>query len=141
MVFIGRYFFEDINTLPPKEPLDLVHGTIDADLVMLASDLNSGYEAYITGPYEIPDIASKYLPARYGTFADFVLLTLEIYSSEDLKHLSIHQRKCRFLDESDLSISKVYSYNLCRMECRMKLAEELCGCTPHFYRKLGKKKC
>ncbi|XP_044264094.1 acid-sensing ion channel 5-like [Tribolium madens] len=60
----------------------------------------------------------------------------------DVLYLTIKQRKCRFYDESNLKHSPAYSYVLCRMECRAALAKRLCGCVPHFYRKLeGQKIC
>jgi hypothetical protein len=62
------------------------------------------------------------------------IVSLAIYSTGDVTSLSFSQRKCRFLEESDLHISPVYSYNLCRMQCRMEQAMRLCGCIPHFYR-------
>lgn len=63
---------------------------------------------------------------------------LTIFSSNNIKFLNIKQRKCRFHYESNLKHSPAYSYVLCRMECRAALAKRLCGCVPHFYRKLGK---
>ena len=66
------------------------------------------------------------------------VVSLTIYSTEDVRSLSVSQRKCRFLEESDLDISPVYSYNLCRMQCRVTQALQLCGCVPHFYRSKGK---
>lgn len=43
------------------------------------------------------------------------------------------------MNEDDVMIANpVYSFNLCRMECRMKMAMKYCGCIPHFYRNRGK---
>lgn len=67
-----------------------------------------------------------------------VVVSLAIHSTEGVRSLSESQRKCRFLEESDLHISPVYSYNLCRMQCRVDQAMRLCGCVPHFYRNKGK---
>jgi hypothetical protein len=66
------------------------------------------------------------------------IVSLAIYSSGDVRSLRLSQRKCRFLEESELRISPVYSYNLCRMQCRVDQAMRLCGCIPHFYRTKSK---
>ncbi|KAF2894804.1 hypothetical protein ILUMI_11367 [Ignelater luminosus] len=67
---------------------------------------------------------------------------LTIFTTDRAHVLAPSQRKCRFYDESDLRHSPVYSYVLCRMECRASLAKRLCGCIPHFYRHLdGEKVC
>lgn len=55
--------------------------------------------------------------------------------------LSISQRQCRFTNEAEtMASSPVYSYNLCKIECRKQLAIQKCGCIPHFYRATGKKR-
>lgn len=57
----------------------------------------------------------------------------ETTSSSSLKDLSPVQRGCRFSDEPISTDLNVYSTTLCYMECRQKLAFQLCGCTPFFY--------
>jgi len=52
----------------------------------------------------------------------------------------VWQRQCRFTHESEeMFNTPVYSYFLCRNECRMKLALRLCNCIPHFYRSTTKR--
>lgn len=52
--------------------------------------------------------------------------------------LSPSQRKCRLTAESEeLLTSSVYSFNLCRSECRFNMALKECKCVPYFYRNLG----
>lgn len=95
-------------------------------------------KVYFHGPYEIADIVSKNIYSPNGYFLQLYLTGLTLFSSPATKNLGINQRKCRFYYESDLQHSPVYSYVLCRMECRALLSKRLCGCIPHFYRKLGK---
>ncbi|KAG7307708.1 hypothetical protein JYU34_006275 [Plutella xylostella] len=57
-----------------------------------------------------------------------------VYTSATAAKLSVGQRRCRFLDENILAHSAVYTYTMCRMDCRARLAERYCGCVPHFYR-------
>nr|CAH7718844.1 unnamed protein product [Callosobruchus chinensis] len=77
-----------------------------------------------------------------GYFLQLYLSGLTIFSSDRTKSLSVNQRRCRFYYESNLRHFPVYSYVLCRMECRATLAKKLCGCIPHFYRQLdGERIC
>lgn len=96
------------------------------------------FQIYIHGPYELPDIASKNIRSEDGYFLQIYLSGLSIFTSNRAKSLGINQRKCRMFYESNLRHFPVYSYVLCRMECRAKLSQKLCGCIPHFYRKIGK---
>lgn len=93
---------------------------------------------YIHGSFEVPDIRRKpiFVPKDY--LLQVYVKALTIISSEDTRKLRIRQRKCRFFYESNLKHFPVYSYGICRMECRIRLAINLCGCVPHFYKKLGK---
>lgn len=95
-------------------------------------------QLYIHGPYDTFDIASKSLSSEYKNYQTLEMSALSIYSSKETRTLSIAQRKCRFADESNLLISPIYSYKMCRTECRMKLAFKLCDCVPYFYRPLSK---
>lgn len=48
-------------------------------------------------------------------------------------------RKCRLEHEAEpLAASPIYSYNLCRSQCRFRMAMKECGCIPYFYRNVGK---
>ncbi|KAJ8945117.1 hypothetical protein NQ318_001582 [Aromia moschata] len=122
--------------LPETETLSV--NPLDGEVLATVVNISTGFQVYIHGPYEVVDIASKYVKSPNGYFLQLYLTGLTLYSSENAKMLGIPQRKCRFHYESDLRHSPVYSYVLCRMECRASLANRLCGCTPHFYRKLGK---
>lgn len=55
-----------------------------------------------------------------------------------LCRLSPSQRKCRLTQENEeLLNSAVYSFNLCRTECRFRMALKECQCVPFFYRNPG----
>nr|XP_023029075.1 sodium channel protein Nach-like [Leptinotarsa decemlineata] len=113
---------------------------LDGEVFVNVVNISSAYQVFIHGPYEVPDIASKYVYASNGIFLQLYLTGMTIFTSEDAKELRVKQRKCRFYYESKLPHSPVYSYVLCRMECRATLAKKLCGCIPHFYRKVEKEK-
>lgn len=95
---------------------------------------------YYHGPYEVADIASKHVKSDEGYFLQVYFTALTLFTSDRAKNLGINQRKCRMYYESNLRHFPVYSYILCRMDCRARLAKKLCGCIPHFYRKIGKEK-
>lgn len=95
-------------------------------------------QIFLHGPYEVADASSKGISSENGYFLQLYLSALALFTSERAKNLKPSQRKCRFYYESTLQHSPVYSYVLCRMECRITLAKKLCNCIPHFYRKLGR---
>ncbi|XP_014245168.1 sodium channel protein Nach-like [Cimex lectularius] len=121
---------------------DLFKGNpLEGDIFAQVMEMNSGFKVFVHSPSEVAEIASssRESPPKFYMSLDLVALT--IYSTEQTKSLRISQRKCRFLDEGNLKISPAYTYKLCRIECRMKLANRLCGCVPYFYRKTDLKIC
>ncbi|XP_062557136.1 uncharacterized protein LOC134221994 [Armigeres subalbatus] len=120
--------------LIPSKPTVVVH-PLDGEVYGQLIKLENSYEVYFHGYMEVPEISKRrysFLEAFYTTVE---LHALEIKTSPKAVDLSVSQRKCRFTHEADvLHFSPVYSYNLCRIECRMRLAMKICGCVPHFYR-------
>ncbi|XP_034240067.1 sodium channel protein Nach-like [Thrips palmi] len=57
----------------------------------------------------------------------------ETYTTEECRQLSIQQRRCVFADEIDLVTDDKYTFAACMRQCRMELAQRLCGCLPFFY--------
>lgn len=88
-------------------------------------------------PYEVPDVACRIYPSPESFYKTLDVTALSIYSEPEIRDLTPKQRGCRFAYESDLHISPVYTYNTCRVQCRMKQAQKLCGCVPYFYKPLG----
>ncbi|XP_075229688.1 pickpocket protein 11-like [Lycorma delicatula] len=117
-----------------EQPPSLTGSPLDGDMFAQLMGMSSGYTLYIHGPFETFDIATKKLSSEFMNYKTLELSGLSIYSTQEARSLSIKQRKCRFLDESNLVLSPAYSYKMCRTECRMKLAYKLCGCIPHFYK-------
>ncbi|XP_072379246.1 sodium channel protein Nach [Diabrotica undecimpunctata] len=90
---------------------------------------------YVLGPLEIPSLSSL--------LADVIALAPNLYyrryfsikeidNQPEVKYVSIDQRKCRFPDESDLDVSRYYSYSACCVQCRKKAQLEKCGCIHHL---------
>lgn len=81
----------------------------------------------IHGPQEQP-IASEGIAFGYGASLE-VLISVEIIESdEDLKQISLKDRRCYFKDERELKFFKVYTKSNCERECRSFVTFENCGC-------------
>lgn len=94
---------------------------------------------FLLDPYEVPDVAMKYIDAENNTYKTLDLTAFSIVSDASLRsQLSVKQRKCRFPMESKLLTSPAYSYYKCRQECRMELSMKLCGCVAYFYKPTSK---
>ncbi|XP_045475018.1 sodium channel protein Nach-like [Harmonia axyridis] len=131
----GQWTIYPLNDTLYVNPLD---GEVFANVM----NISSGFDIYIHGPQEVADVATKKTHSEDGYFLQLYLNGMTLFSSDKVRALKVKQRKCRFYDESDLGHSPVYSYVLCRMECRIRLSKQFCGCVPHFYRKLdGEKTC
>lgn len=95
-------------------------------------------QAFLHSSMEAPDIAVRTFYSTIDIFKSLEVSAISTFSTENVRFLNVEQRKCRFPTESTLVTSPVYSYRLCRNECRMKLARKLCGCVPYFYRASGR---
>lgn len=91
-------------------------------------------QIFFHGPNEIPEMSTKDMPVVMATFANFELSIRSAWTPSEVRSLKIEQRKCRLTHESNLKYSPVYSYNLCRSECRRNLIYKLCKCVPFYYR-------
>lgn len=91
----------------------------------------------VSGPYELPSLGTPLLYNFNASFKEIEVACLAIISTDEVRELSVEQRNCRTRSDGSLRVSKIYSYNLCRMECRMDLAFKSCGCVPYMYVTLG----
>ncbi|CAH1392429.1 unnamed protein product [Nezara viridula] len=107
---------------------------LDGDIFTQVMNMNAGYRLYILDPTEFPDVSIPQIEGFNNSYKTLDLTALSIVSAKEVEDLSIQQRKCRLPRESNLLTSPVYSYNLCRMECRIKECYGLCKCIPYFYR-------
>lgn len=108
---------------------------------MIILGLNINYfKVYIHGAEEIIDIGTELVMTNSedGTFIQVYLsVSSSLFTSDAAKKLNVQQRNCRLINESNLKHSPVYSYTLCRNECRIQLSLKICKCIPHFYRPRG----
>ncbi|XP_073976028.1 sodium channel protein Nach-like isoform X2 [Rhodnius prolixus] len=129
-------YWESRNWSIVEAPAAFRGSPLDGDIFAQIMSMNTGYRLYIHAPAEFPDVALSSMVAKNNSFKELEIQALNIYSTEATLQLSIKQRKCRRPEESNLLLSPIYTYNMCRMECRMKKCWELCGCVPYFYRPL-----
>lgn len=149
-----RIFF-DPNSAIPNQTEELEAGSpLSGDLISVILRINYPYDvrrilqlkphyfrifqAQYASPNDIPDVTAKRYRGLKNTYQMLQFQALSIAAANNLRNLDINQRKCRFSDESNLPISRIYTYNICLMNCRRNLAIELCKCVPHFYPIIGK---
>ncbi|KAF5307901.1 hypothetical protein FQR65_LT06468 [Abscondita terminalis] len=126
------------NILEEKPTLS-VH-PLDGKVVANVVNMSSRFTIYFHGPFETIDSSSKSLYSPEESLLQIYLTALTTFTSDGAKALAISQRKCQFYYEKTLQHSAVYSYVLCKIECRIALSKRLCGCIPHFYRRLDDEK-
>ncbi|CAH2211271.1 jg27341 [Pararge aegeria aegeria] len=123
---------ETKNSSFSVHPLD---GEVFAQVLNITS-----YNAYIHGPLEVPDISAKSHHSPTYFYMKIFVTATTVYTAPEAARLSVGQRGCRFKHENNLKHNSVYTYNLCRIECRIKLCLNYCQCIPHFYRRIGDEK-
>lgn len=121
-----------------ESPETVVVHPLDGEIYANIINISTSYDVFFHAAREIPDISKQRYSFAESDYTTVELQALEIITSEDVRELKISQRKCRFMDEAQkLLTSPVYSFIICRSECRLKMALKLCNCIPHFYRPRG----
>lgn len=97
------------------------------------------FQVFFESPNEIIDITSKYYAAKDVSYQLIEFFVESVLTAEGLEDLTVEQRNCRYTSEAkNLWRSPVYSYKICRIECRIELCLKFCKCTPYYYRRLRK---
>lgn len=120
------------------------------------------FKIYLHGPFELPQILhKKEISGSVSQFKSFSLTATTIVARKNVRSLFIKHRKCRYvklcfrlveittllgnfdehffsyLDESNLNhFPSFYTYDLCKLECKISAIYEKCNCIPFFYKKL-----
>lgn len=122
-------------TKPVVTPETVVVHPFDGEIYANVINISTSYDVFFHAAHEVPDISKQRYSFSESDYTKFEMEALEITTSQDVRELRISQRKCRFTDEArNLATSPVYSFIICRTECRLKMALKLCNCIPHFYR-------
>ncbi|PSN31707.1 hypothetical protein C0J52_23618 [Blattella germanica] len=94
---------------------------------------------YVHPPDEMPMYGrDKSQVERKGEDREVFVVQRQMVASQELRHLYPMQRGCLFQDETVNAHPPIYTYNICKMECRKKMALHFCNCIPFFYRTLGR---
>ncbi|XP_028028254.1 uncharacterized protein LOC114241593 [Bombyx mandarina] len=100
--------------------------------------VNNGVRYFIHSPFEISTAISNptgEVSPGEELIIDFKAVEIEV--SPSVKELRPEQRRCRYPDEKLSDSIKAYSFALCQMHCRSRMAVMFCGCRPYFHVKGG----
>ncbi|XP_017960637.1 sodium channel protein Nach [Drosophila navojoa] len=86
----------------------------------------------VHSPYEVSASEANIISLQKSDEITASFKVLETVASNNLRELSVEQRKCVFNDEETSNL-KVYSKSLCLARCRAIMALEMCNCVPFFY--------
>ncbi|XP_066154583.1 sodium channel protein Nach-like [Euwallacea fornicatus] len=131
--FSPKYWKANEREIMPGTPILDLH-PLDGEGFAHIANITTSFNVYFHGPHEVLDVRRRPMFVAKDRLLQVYFKALSIINSDDTKALTVRQRKCRFYHESNLSHFPVYSYMICRMECRIQLSLQLCGCVPHFYR-------
>lgn len=74
---------------------------------------------------------------KQKTILSAIMSMSKVKTKQNVKDLSVHQRKCKFSNDGGLKTWPVYAPTMCVIECRMKVIQDKCNCRPHFARSIG----
>lgn len=101
-------------------------------------------QIYYHGPNDLPSSLRRIVneDPEQRSYISLTVVPVIIKSQEIIRGLFESQRKCRFEEESSLEFfPRVYTQDLCRLDCRMRKFRETCSCLPFFYKRRGAKSC
>ncbi|KAG5678862.1 hypothetical protein PVAND_008493 [Polypedilum vanderplanki] len=141
VAYYNQYSYWKANRWDIVKPnLTVVVHPLDGEIYAQLTNLSTAYSVFFHGAMEIPDISKIMHRFPQTDYTTVEFLALEILTSPDAKKLSPSQRNCRLETESEeLLTSTIYSFNLCRSQCRFKMALKECKCVPYFYRNVDKR--
>ncbi|XP_034944557.1 pickpocket protein 19-like [Chelonus insularis] len=85
-------------------------------------------------PGSILNLDDKFYLSYRKTLKSVTLSVAEITSSQQVKDLSLTQRKCKLFEEGGLKMWPIYTYTMCASECRYQQVYKICKCYPYFAR-------
>ena len=115
-----------------KLTLDLHSNTVSFDTV---DEQHNTFKMFIGEPAQFRMMRDKSLQVQPGR-ENFVDLSAKVVATNDIRFISPEARGCLFTDESHLEFYKSYTFSNCRLECRIKKAEEKYKCIPWYLPKV-----
>ncbi|XP_065165875.1 pickpocket protein 28-like [Atheta coriaria] len=135
-----RFIKNDMSLISDPKISDIMPS--EEDPFLHVNNIQLPIKLFVHSYNEIPSYLDNFFELNIESAMDMEVMTEKHTAVPDIRSLRISQRHCRFTDESDLKYFPVYSYNLCRLECKMRLAWRLCKCFPFYFRRLyGEKVC
>ena len=142
--FIPSGYVQEVQNIS-EDPLQhhftfMVDGNSYKDLRRGQDWNESSYNEFNIGvhlPTDIADIRgwnNKIINVATGYLTNIKIDLSKQDTDHNVRDLSVAERKCKFSDENDgLSTFKFYSKINCIFDCKLKVAEEVCGCRPWDY--------
>ncbi|GLG99400.1 Sodium channel protein Nach, partial [Gryllus bimaculatus] len=99
-----------------------------------------GLQVLVHAPYNYPDVTARGVIIGSDREAFMQISAESTYTSDNLRHLSPHDRKCFLKEENSPNKSlggTQYSYRNCMVQCRLQHMIKLCQCAPfnyHFFK-------
>ena len=109
-----------------KLTLDLHSNTVSLGTL---DQQHNTFSLFIGQPAQFPMMRDKSIQLQPGR-EHYVDLSASVVSTNNIRHILPEARGCLFNDESNLEFYKSYTYSNCRLECRIKAAEEKYKCIP-----------
>ncbi|CAF4945776.1 unnamed protein product [Pieris macdunnoughi] len=136
MTFNSEYAqFQQISDVRRRHKLMMCHYHSEFCFVRIDAS-TQGVRYFIHSPYDIATAISNPTGGIYpGDELNTDFKMVEIVAADRIKSLRPEQRRCKYPDEWLADSIKAYSFGLCQMHCRTKMAIMFCGCRPYFHTK------
>ena len=96
----------------------------------------NAFKLFVGQPAQFPMMRDKSIQLEPGR-EHFVDLSATVVSTNGIRDISPESRGCLFTDEGSLDFYKSYTFSNCRLECRIKDAEEKHKCIPWYLPKVS----
>ncbi|XP_075225540.1 sodium channel protein Nach-like [Lycorma delicatula] len=119
---------------PKNDSLNMISNS-KYGLASLYLELKVMAKIYMHSESDIPyynTLTTDILDAPPNIKKKFTISVTAIENENEVHHLSVKQRKCRFPSENYLQVTNEYSYSACITECRKNEQLRLCNCTSHL---------
>ncbi|VEN34953.1 unnamed protein product, partial [Callosobruchus maculatus] len=110
--------------------------------IRVTKNIMGEYNLYVHSPNDVVNYESKNTTCYFAKATTVKVNTINVHTTEDVRKLSIGQRYCKLNSETQgLVHSPVYSYSMCRTDCRIQICHSHCDCTPYYYRRTNEPIC
>ncbi|KAH1004994.1 hypothetical protein HUJ04_006075 [Dendroctonus ponderosae] len=139
-IYFTPKYFNSSNLYADYQPIVFTVNDLTSFLFQKPNSTKGVSHIYFHAPNEVMEIMDRKDTLPHQRFLTSKYEADVVQTSQNVLPLTVEQKNCRLpLDygEEPLLHSPVYSYNLCKFECRIKIALKYCNCTPYYYRRLA----